>query len=507
MGDPRTHLHVRRLSKRFGVIRAVTDVDLEVRRGSIHAIVGENGAGKSTLGKIVAGAVRPSAGEVRVDGRPLLARSPRDALRLGIGTISQEFALMPTRTVVDNVFLGTERARAGIVRRGELRARFEALRSRLGFALDADALVEGLSVPDCQKVEIMRALARDASLIVMDEPTAGLSAHDTERFVEVVKELAEAGTTVVFISHYLAEVLALADVVTVMRDGRVVRTAPTSEETPDSLITAMLGRPLDTAFPPRTPPRPDAPVRLSVRGLTRAGAFEGVSLSVRAGEIVGLAGLVGCGRSEIARAICGADQPDAGEIEIDGCRVDPHCPRDAIRHGLVMLPESRKEDGLMLGRSIVENVTLPHLASLARLTLIRRSAEERTARESMDRIGVDASDLRRHADTLSGGNQQKLLFARWLMEPPRVLIADEPTRGIDVGAKHAIYELILALAERGMGVVMISSELEEVVALCHRVLVVRDGRIAQEIGGADASVDGVLRTAFSVRVPAEATAA
>jgi ABC-type sugar transport system ATPase subunit len=346
-------------------------------------------------------------------------------------------------------------------------------------------------------VEILRALARDAAVIVMDEPTAALRPDEAQSLHRHVKRLRDQGTTVVFISHYLNETLLLADSVTVLRDGRLVRTRAASEETPESLVTAMLGRETDLVFPDKRLPDAGAPVMCSVRGLGRDPAFDDVSFDVRAGEIVGLAGLIGSGRSEVARAVFGADRIDRGAIQIGGRTFAPSSPKDAIRVGIAMLPESRKEQGLLLHRSILENVTLPHLDQLNQAGIVRQKAGERRAGEVVRRVDVRTSGLGAPVATLSGGNQQKTLFAKWLFREPRLLIADEPTRGVDVGAKMAIYRLIASLAEGGMAVLLISSELEEIIGLAHRILVMRDGRIVGQFDGRVATQDDVLKAAFT----------
>jgi simple sugar transport system ATP-binding protein/ribose transport system ATP-binding protein len=497
------HVELRGAGKRFGGVHALEDVDLVVERGSIHGLVGENGAGKSTLGKIVAGVYRADAGELRVEGRRVDYRSPRDALADGVTIIAQEPTLVPHRSVLENVFLGIEHAKAGVVNRRALRRRFAALVDQAQLELPANRLARTLRVADQQKVEILRAIARQARLVVMDEPTSALTADESQRLFEAVRRLQERGTTIVYVSHFLEEVLALVDTVTVLRDGRVVRTAPVAEETPDRLVTAMLGRTMALAFPEKVRAADDAPVVLSVRDLSRPPAFENVSFDVRAGEILGLAGLIGSGRSEVARAIFGADHRTGGSIEVGGEELRMRTPRNAIGAGVVMLPEDRKSHGLLMLRSIADNMTLPHLGSVSVGGVLNPRRERRAAVELMQRMDVRASSVRTKVMMLSGGNQQKVLFAKWLFQRPRVFIADEPTRGIDVGAKRAVYELIRSLAEQGMAVLLISSEHEEVVGLAHRVLVMREGRIVAEFDQRTMSDDAVLRAAFAMKTPSE----
>jgi ABC-type sugar transport system ATPase subunit len=488
-------LELRGIGKRYGGAQALDNVSVTVVAGEIHALVGENGAGKSTLGKIIAGAVFADEGEMRIDGRPVGFRSPRDAIRQGVALIHQELALVPALSVLDNVFLGVEPGRGGVIDRAAQRAEFAALAGRFGFDHAPHARVETLRVADQQKVEIMRALVRNARLIVMDEPTAALTRNEADRLLDIARDLRRDGVTIIYVSHILADVLTLADTVTVLKDGRHVKTVPAKGETIDSLVTAMLGRSMDLVFPPRVPPKANAPVLLSVKDLARARAFTDVSFEIHAGEIVGLAGLVGSGRTEIARAIFGAD-PAEGTVEIEGRRLRRRSPRASIRRGLALLPESRKDQGLVMLRPIRENVSMAHLQEVSWGPVIRLAYEGRRVAELLKSVDARAASHTMPVSALSGGNQQKTAIAKWLMKTPKVLLADEPTRGIDVGAKRAIYELINRLAAQGLGVLLISSELEEVLGLAHRVLVVRNGRIVAEFAGDAANEANVMRAAF-----------
>jgi simple sugar transport system ATP-binding protein/ribose transport system ATP-binding protein len=502
----RPYLEIRAVSKRYGAFPALRDVSVSVRQGSVHALVGENGAGKSTLGKIIAGVVRPDAGEILLDGQRVSFRGPRDALAAGVTIIAQELALLPARSVMDNVFLGVESTRAGVLQSARLAQRYRELADRIGFDLPGTAPVRSLRLADQQKVEIMRAVARGASVIVMDEPTAALTEDETAQLASIVRELAAAGTTILFISHFLDEVLRLCDTVTVLKDGSLVRTSPADVETPETLVTGMLGRTLDVAFPERPPRRPDAPVSLRVEGLSEPGVLHDISFSLREGEILGLAGLVGSGRSEVAHAIFGARKRSSGTIEVNGRRVTIGSPRAAVGAGLAMLPESRKEQGLVMGRPIRENVMLSHLGIASRGGVIARRDEQRAAQTMVEELGVSLRSLEAPVRTLSGGNQQKVLFAKWLIRPPRVLIADEPTRGVDVGAKRAIYELLASLAADGMSILLISSEVEEVLGLSDRVLVMRQGAVVEELEGDRMTADVVMRAAFAAAGEMEAHA-
>jgi len=528
-----THVELADISKSFGGVRALDEISLKIGQGSIHALVGENGAGKSTLGKILAGVITPDRGQLLIDGEPVTFHSPREAITRGIVLIAQELSIAPALSVAENVFLGTEPRRAGFVARRALRRRYDELAATAGFELSGDLPGRGLRTADQQKVEILRALCRDARLIVMDEPTAALSRPDTQRLHQVIRRLAAGGTTVVLVSHFLGEVAELADQVTILRDGRLVRTAPAAGETEETMLSSMLGRSVGTTFPAKRPVRSDAPVVLEARGLSAHGVRD-VTLDVRAGEIVGLAGLVGSGRTELARALCRAQRVTAGTVttagepltarrpggrRVLGSQWPARGPHAALRAGLAMIPESRKEQGLLLGRPITENVSLASLARLSELGLVRRRTERRAVTSALGQVGVRVPGLgpsrgvwaRRHGrpgqqgrdpglaapvSTLSGGNQQKALFARILLRGPRVLIADEPTRGVDVGAKRALYELLTSLAADGLGVLLISSDAEEILGLAHRVLVMRAGRIAAEFRGQAMTEAAILGAAF-----------
>ena len=498
------HVELRDISKSFGGTHALEGVSLAIGHGSIHALVGENGAGKSTLGKIIAGVHSPDHGQLLLAGEPVRFRSPRDAISRGVILIAQELATVPSLTVAENVFLGVEPRHAGFQKRRELRRRYIELAASVGFELDAEANVGSLRTADQQKVEILRALCRNAQLIVMDEPTAALSQPDAKALHVVIRQLARTGTTVVLVSHFLGEVLELADEVSILRDGRLVQTVPAAGQTEDSLLSAMLGRSLDATFPPKRPVPADAPVALSVRGLTAPGVND-VSFDLRAGEVLGLAGLAGAGRTELARAVYRANRPGSGTVRVAGVAGRARAasmvsvtgtPRTAMRAGLAMIPESRKEQGLLLGRSVSENVTLSSLAQLSRAGMVRRRPERRAVRDMLTRVDVRGGGQAMVARALSGGNQQKLLFARSLLRDPRVLIADEPTRGVDVGAKRAIYELLASLTESGLGLLLISSDVEEILGLAHRVLVMRAGRIVAELTGDEATESAVIGAAF-----------
>jgi simple sugar transport system ATP-binding protein/ribose transport system ATP-binding protein len=496
------YAEARGVSKRFGGVQALTDISVGIAQGSIHALVGENGAGKSTLGKIIAGVHRPDDGELWVKGRKVAYRSARDALADGVTLIAQEPTLVPHRSVLENVFLGVEDTVAGVVEQRKLKERYEQLVAESGIELPAKKLARTLRVADQQKVEILRAIARDARFVIMDEPTSALTRDEADRLFELVRRLKASGTTIVYVSHFLAEVLGLADTVSVLRDGKLIKTSPAAGETPESLVTAMLGRTIGLAFPEKEPPPADAPVVLSVRDLASPPAVNGVSFDIRAGEIVGLAGLIGSGRSEVARAIFGADVARRGTVAVAGEVLRARSPRQAIRKGVVMLPEDRKGQGLLMLRSLVDNITLPHLDEVSELGVVMSRPANSRSGELINRLQVRTRSPKAPVNTLSGGNQQKVLFAKWLFDPPRVFIADEPTRGVDIGAKTAIYALIKSLAEQGIAVLLISSEHEEVLGLAHRVLVMHGGRIAAEFDQETMNEDAVLHAAFGMETAA-----
>ncbi|MEX1169276.1 MAG: sugar ABC transporter ATP-binding protein [Chloroflexota bacterium] len=487
------HLDVRGIGKSFGATRALHDVSIPIQAGTVHAFVGENGAGKSTLGKIIAGVFPQDQGDLFLRGAPVVFGSPREALQRGIALVAQEVALVPQLRVAENVFLGAEPRRSGFIDRDRLAERFQRLTTEVGFDLDGYAIVGRLPLAQQQQVEILRALARDADLLVLDEPSASLSGHEVERLHEIIRRLRVGGRTVILVSHFLLEVLELADTVTVLRDGRVVRTDPASDETEGSLIAAMLGRPASRTYPDKRLPAEDSPAALTIRDLSAPGV-RNVSMTVRAGEIVGLAGLIGAGRSELARAVYGAASSMAGDIHA-GTTLLAGSPVDSIQAGVALIPESRKDDGLLLRRPIRENVSLASLPGLHRLGFVRRRAERIQVAGVLARV-TGTSLLEAPAGALSGGNQQKLLFARALLATPSVLIADEPTRGVDVGAKRDLYELLVDLAAGGVAILLISNEMEELLGLAHRVVVMRTGRVVAELAGPAMTEAAILAAAF-----------
>lgn len=489
---------LRGISKRFGATQALADIDLDIAAGHIHALVGENGAGKSTLGKIIGGIYTADEGVLLVDGEPVGRWEAPTALAAGIATIQQELSLVPAMSVTRNVFLGLEPSRFGLLTR-PVTEDYLALDREVGFGLDPDVPVQALRLADQQKVEILRAIARDARLIIMDEPTSSLTQDEAERLHEIMDRLRAEGRTIIYVSHFLDEVLRWADEVTVMRDGRIIRTAPTAEETKASLVEGMLGQAMELTFPDRPAVDPDAPVVLEVRGLTGELPTD-IDLHVRAGEIVGLAGLVGSGRTELARLLFGADPAEAGEMLVGDQPIRPRNPREAIVAGVAMLPEDRRGQGLVLTQNVRENVTLPRLPSFASAGRVRRDRERTATEEAIARLNIVPPRVDGDIAFFSGGNQQKALFAKWTLRPPTVLILDEPTRGVDIGAKRKIYDAIMAEAARGAGIILISSELEEVVELSNRVYLISQGRIIDEVDPVRVGTDDILKRLFGTDV-------
>jgi simple sugar transport system ATP-binding protein/ribose transport system ATP-binding protein len=491
------------IHKRFDGVEALKNVSLTIETGTVHALVGENGAGKSTLGKIIAGVHRSDQGRMLVDGHSVTYTSPRDALKNGIAMISQEVALIPKRSVIDNVFLGIESTRYRLLQGIDIHKRYEELTNRTGIFIPPHTIVSSLRIADQKKVEVLRAVARNARLIVMDEPTAALSSEEIQTLYSLIESLKAIGTTIIYVSHFLEEVLSLSDTITILRNGQLIRTSPVAEEIPESLVEAMLGKFVSLGFPEKKYPKPDSPAILSVESLAHTGHFSDVSLAIRAGEIVGLAGLAGSGRTEVCRAIFGADRCCGGVVRINGEKVNIRSPRDAVRKGLALLPESRKLQGLILNFSSGHNVTLPHLKKISLGPLIRTSAETSQIKTLMENLDIRPPDPKIKVGSLSGGNQQKVLFAKWLFEKPIVFIADEPTAGVDVGAKRAIYQLLHMLASEGMAVLLISSDLDEVLGLAHRVYAMRKGQIVKEFSQSDIKKDDVMHAIFATEKEGE----
>jgi ABC-type sugar transport system ATPase subunit len=472
-------LQMEGIRKAFPGVLALRDARLELRRGEVHALLGENGAGKSTLVRILSGAHRADAGTIRLDGRPVHIASPLHARRLGIAVMYQEFNLVPAMTVRENLFLGRETTRGSFCSPAAERRQAEGLFQRINARLHPEALCRDLTVAQQQCVEIAKALSQQARIIAMDEPSAALSEAEVERLFATIRELTAQGIGIIYISHRLGEVLRIADRATVMRDGQTIATEPVPALTRRRIIEMMVGRTLDQEYPKQA--AAVGAVRLEVRGLRRGRAVKGVSFSVRRGEVLGLTGLVGAGRTELVRLVFGADRADAGEVRLDGQALRIRSPRDAIRAGICLLTEDRKAQGLVLGLPVRENFALPNLSRLSRLGFIRAAAERTAFARRVEELSIRIPHQEQLARNLSGGNQQKVVLAKWLEANSEVVLFDEPTRGIDVGAKYGIYLLINRLAAAGKAIVMISSELPEVLGMSDRILVMHEGRVSGEV--------------------------
>ena len=493
-------LRVSGVTKTFPGVRALEDVSLEVARAEVHGLLGENGAGKSTLIKILSGAYRPDSGTVELNGQAVRIENPQHAQQLGIVTIYQEFNLVPSLTIAENVFIGREPGPLVFVDWTKLRTQTRALLDRLGIALDPMTLVRDLSVAEQQMVEIARALSMQSQLIIMDEPTSALSDTEVRRLFELVEGLRAEGISVIFVTHRLEEVMQICDRITVLRDGRNVGSANVTDITMADIIRMMVGRSMDELFQ-RSSGSEHGAVVLRVRGLTRTGnsqdphatVLEDINFQVRRGEILGIAGRGGAGRTELARAIFGADRFAKGHIEIDGQPVNIRSPRDAIRHGIGLVPEDRKQQALFLALAVRENTSIASLGRLMRWGMfVRRDEEDRLMEEYGRALNIRMSSPEQRVVNLSGGNQQKVVIARWLALQPKVLIVDEPTRGIDVAAKAEVHMLLNDLAKNGIAVLMISSELPEILAMSDRIITLREGRLTGEVSRGEASEETLM---------------
>jgi len=484
-------LSVRDIEKSFPGVSALSGVSFNVTKGEVHALLGENGAGKSTLIKIVSGVFPPDRGEVIVDGKPVDLQRPDDARRAGIATIYQELLLFPELTVAENIFMGhAPRAGLGRLDWRTMREKTTDLLASLAIHdLHADRVVGSLSVGNRQRVEILRALSQDARILIMDEPTAALTEYDVTRLFDIVRKLKARGVAVIYISHRLDEIFAIADRVTVLRDGAHIATKRVADTTATELVQLMVGRKIESLFPKITVPIGE-PV-LEVKDLERRPLTKRISLTVRAGEIVGLAGLVGSGRSELAHTIFGVTPAEGGEIKIRGQAVDIRSPAQARALGIGYVPEDRGTQGLVRAMTVRENFSLAALGKVAFGGFIDRASERKLAGDGVKRFAVKASSLEQVAGKLSGGNQQKIVLGKWLANQPKLLILDEPTRGIDVGAKAEIHRLMGELAAQGLAILMISSELPEVLGMSDRVLVMREGHIVAEFPREEATQEAV----------------
>ena len=492
-------LEMRNICKTFPGVRALDHARLTLHRGEVHALIGENGAGKSTLMKILLGIYQPDAGEGEIlyKGQPVHFKTPHDALQAGISMIHQEINLIPTVSVGENIWIGRENkfTKAGIISTKKRNQAAQDLLDRLGIEIDAKETVRNLSVANMQLVELARSVSYDSDIIIMDEPTSSLSDNEIELLYKIVRELSRNGTSVIFISHKLEEIFEVCDRVTVMRDGQYISDHDTAAITQPELVTKIAGREIKDLFPKQETTPGD--VVLEVKNFCSGKTFQDVNFSVRKGEILGFCGLVGAGRTEIMRAIFGIDEKDSGEVFIDGKETKIHSPKDAIANGLAMVTEDRRGSGIIAGLPVKYNISLAYLSTICnKFTFIDNKREEEDAQKASKQLDIHAASLKQVIGSLSGGNQQKAIIARWLLTKPKVLILDEPTRGIDVGSKSEIHRLISQLAAEGMAVIMVSSEMPEIMGMSDRIMVVRDGRLVGEFQRGAADQETLIQRAF-----------
>ena len=488
-------LRLRGVGKRFPGVRALHGVTMEVERGEAHVLVGENGAGKSTLINLLAGIYAADEGDIHFDGHPYRPRTPMDAYRAGIRVVHQELNLLSNLSVAENLLFEELPQRHGLVNFPEINRRAAALLAQVGLDIPPSIPVERLGVAQTQLVEIAKALSHDSRLLILDEPTATLTSKEIDRLFSILRQLKVAGVTVIYISHRLHEIFEIGDRVTVLRDGQWVATRPLAGLVVGDIVKMMVGRSVEPAHQFREDVQVGREI-LKVVGLRRSDALPEVSFAVRRGEILGVAGLVGSGRTETMRALFGADPSVAGEVFIDGAETRIRAPGDAVEHGLCLLTEDRKRQGLMLGMSCVENITITDLAKVSRWGLMRHAAEERAASELVRELRIKTPSLHQIVRNFSGGNQQKVVIAKWLFRGAKVLVCDEPTRGIDVGAKEEIYELLWGLAAAGRGIVLVSSDLAELLGICHRIIVFAHDRIVGEVSRAEFDQHRILSLAY-----------
>jgi ribose transport system ATP-binding protein len=486
---------MRGIRKAFPGVLALDAVSFELRRGEVHALLGENGAGKSTLMRILSGASRRDAGDVLLDGRPVVLDSPRDAQALGISTIYQEFNLVPHLSAADNIYLGREPGAAGLIDRKQMLAGARSLLESLGTPIDPDLAVKSLGIAEQQMVEIAKALSVHARILIMDEPTAALTASEIEQLFAAIRRFTSDGGSVIYISHRLEELARVGHRATVLRDGRYIgtRTLPAAVS---ELVRMMANRDISEHYPPKT--RRRGAEILRVDGITRGNRLREVSLTVHRGEILGIAGLLGAGRTELARVIAGADVPEAGRVVMNGRPLRLRSPRDAIRAGIGLVPEDRKQQGLVLSQTVASNVSLPQLPRLGRAGVVSRTRERHLATKWTQELRIKTPSIDTPVLTLSGGNQQKVVLGKWLAAGADVLIVDEPTRGIDVGAKMEIYVLLDRLAAQGAGVLMISSDLPEIMGMSDRIVVMHQGRVQATFDADAATQESVLHAALGL---------
>ena len=487
-------IEMENVSKSFGGIKALKNVSFKVAPGEIHALVGENGAGKSTLMKILSGAYQKDGGSIKIDGKPVDINSPKKGKDCGIGIVYQEFELAPDLSVAENILMSSMGNRFGIINWKKLNERALEIIRKLGFDLDPGSIVKDLNVAYQQVVEISKALAGNAKTLILDEPTAVLTPEESKTLFEMLYRLKEQNVSIVYISHRMEEVFQIADSITTMRDGAVTGTNRKDETDIDKTIELMIGRKLSAMFPPRESVVGEEV--FSIKGLTKAQKYEDVSFSVKKGEVLGIAGLVGSGRSEVAMSVFGADKPDSGEIRLSGKAVNIWSPGEAVKKGIGLIPENRKEQGLILPMTVKENSTMPAFKKIINsIGIIKRGVEKGMVEDIVERLAIRTDGINSAVETLSGGNQQKVVVAKWVSADSKVVFFDEPTRGVDVGAKVEIYSLINEFAKSGKGVIMISSEILEIIGMCDRVIVFSGGKISGELSKDEMNEINIMKLA------------
>ena len=492
-----TVLKMEGISKSFSGVAALSNVKLEVARGEVHAVMGENGAGKSTLMKILSGIHQKDNGNVYLDGQPVNIKTPKEALDLGISMIHQELNPVRAMTVSENIFLGKEPCHrfTNVVNRRKQRELTLALLGEMDIAISPDAKMQELSVAEMQMVEIVKAVSYHARIIIMDEPTSAITGREVARLFEIIQSLKAKGIAIIYISHKMDEIFRISDTITVLRDGQYIETKPAKELDHDTLVKLMVGREISQMFPKVTSAKGE--VTFEAEGLTKKGLFENISFKVRKGEVFGVAGLMGAGRSDVMETVFGLRRADAGSVKINGRAVRLQSPADAIRHRLALITEDRQMKGLNLKASVRDNITLANLKSFTRFgQVLQFQKENRAADAEIEKLRIKTRNRGQIVKTLSGGNQQKVVLAKWLLNDPEIIILDEPTRGIDIGAKAEIYKIIAQLAEQGKAIIMVSSELEEILGLCDRVIVLYHGKISAEFERSDFNQEDIIKAAM-----------
>jgi ribose transport system ATP-binding protein len=484
-------LEIENITKEFPGVKALKGVSFDIRRGEVHALVGENGAGKSTLMKVLSGVYTPTTGKIRLDGKEVTFKYPKQAQQLGVSIIHQEFSLIPYLSGVDNIFLGREKRKAnGLLDRRKMRKEAEEVLQRLNANIELNKPVAHLSVANQQFIEIAKAIAIDTKVLIFDEPTASLTGKEIDKLFELIEKLKADGVTIIYISHHLDEILHMCDRMTCLRDGEWVGTREVKDVTKQDIVKMMVGREIVNAFPEK-PSRGRKEMLLEVKRLSNKSITD-IQFSLKKGEIIGIAGLVGSGRTETVRALIGADPTKEREVYIDGQKVDIKTPTDALAHGIALIPESRKTQGLVLNMTIKNNISLPILKGLTHVGIINKKKEDAIINQSIKDLLIKTPSSKQMVKNLSGGNQQKVVLAKWLNTDCKILIFDEPTRGIDIGAKEEIYKLMRNLADQGLSIIMISSELPEILGMSDRVLVMHKGKVKAEIDGKEATSEKVM---------------